>query len=192
MEKSVRSRWGTAEYIAPEVMRQEYDNEKADIWSLGIVLYEMVHGYGPFKANTTKEIYANIKQGKVNYSSTISEDLIELHNAMINQEPDKRPSIDDIMKYTWVKRMKEDNEKEVIEDTIDDNIDDTIKLITDTPQCEVKSIGESHTKETDHDTPILRLYGYNESEIGKTIRKKTRNMMKICASEIKVGNHLRK
>lgn len=40
---------GTLEYIAPEMYSGGAYDEKADIWALGILLYEMLHGTSPFK-----------------------------------------------------------------------------------------------------------------------------------------------
>jgi protein kinase X len=53
---------GTPGYTAPEVMLQSsgpqsggYDAKKADIWSVGILLCEMVGGFTPFKRNVTSD-----------------------------------------------------------------------------------------------------------------------------------------
>lgn len=43
---------GTYEYMPPEIVNEKYHTEKVDIWSLGILLYEMIHGKAPFKAST--------------------------------------------------------------------------------------------------------------------------------------------
>jgi serine/threonine protein kinase len=39
---------GTYEYMSPEVASRENYQEDVDIWALGILLYEMTHGYTPF------------------------------------------------------------------------------------------------------------------------------------------------
>ena len=43
---------GTLEYIAPEMYQGGTYDEKADIWALGILLYEMLHGTSPFKGRS--------------------------------------------------------------------------------------------------------------------------------------------
>lgn len=42
---------GTYEYMSPEVAAKENYNENVDVWSLGILLYELLHGYTPFYDN---------------------------------------------------------------------------------------------------------------------------------------------
>jgi serine/threonine protein kinase len=47
---------GTYEYMAPEMLfKAEYDY-KVDIWALGVLLYEMLHGFAPFKGKCAAEV----------------------------------------------------------------------------------------------------------------------------------------
>lgn len=43
---------GTYEYMAPEVVSGVAQSDKTDIWSLGVLGYELVHGKTPFIAST--------------------------------------------------------------------------------------------------------------------------------------------
>ena len=42
--------------MAPEIVGSENYDYSVDIWSLGILLYEMLFGHSPFKANDTNNI----------------------------------------------------------------------------------------------------------------------------------------
>lgn len=42
---------GTPDYLSPEMILGTGHNEKLDVWSLGILTYEMLHGKTPFRPN---------------------------------------------------------------------------------------------------------------------------------------------
>jgi serine/threonine protein kinase len=42
---------GTYEYMAPEIVDEKYYDYSIDVWSLGVLLYEMIHGFSPFRPN---------------------------------------------------------------------------------------------------------------------------------------------
>jgi serine/threonine protein kinase len=71
---------GTYEYMAPEVIREKPYNQSIDVWSLGILLYELLHGYSPFRAKTNneeEEEYNEIFRNIVKYNFTIDKPLSE-------------------------------------------------------------------------------------------------------------------
>jgi serine/threonine protein kinase/Tol biopolymer transport system component len=51
---------GTVRYMSPEHLRERPVDERADIWSFGVVLHEMVTGVTPFEARSRNEIIALI------------------------------------------------------------------------------------------------------------------------------------
>lgn len=54
--------YGTPYYIAPEVLRGDY-NEKCDIWSVGVILFIMLSGKPPFNGPTEDIILKRVKKG---------------------------------------------------------------------------------------------------------------------------------
>jgi serine/threonine-protein kinase len=55
---------GTLPYIAPEILKGEEADERSDIWSLGVLLYEMAAGRRPFRGATAYELSAHILKEK--------------------------------------------------------------------------------------------------------------------------------
>ncbi|XP_073269888.1 phototropin-1 [Primulina huaijiensis] len=51
---------GTEEYIAPEIITGEGHTSAVDWWALGILLYEMLYGYTPFRGKMRQKTFANI------------------------------------------------------------------------------------------------------------------------------------
>jgi serine/threonine-protein kinase ULK/ATG1 len=52
---------GTPINMAPEVLEKRAYNHKADIWSLGVLIFELMTGIPPFIANTKSELKIQIK-----------------------------------------------------------------------------------------------------------------------------------
>ncbi|CCE64443.1 hypothetical protein TPHA_0H02390 [Tetrapisispora phaffii CBS 4417] len=72
---------GTEEYIAPEVIRGNGHTTAVDWWTLGILVYEMLYGYSPFKGRNTNETFSNIIKEQVSFQghdiSKTGKDLIK-------------------------------------------------------------------------------------------------------------------
>ena len=51
---------GTAEYMAPEVILKKPYDKSVDWWSLGCILYEMMHGMPPFYTNKRDKTFGLI------------------------------------------------------------------------------------------------------------------------------------
>ena len=101
---------GTIEYMAPEIVENENYDYGVDIWSLGILLYELLYGHSPFKANNTKNVILNIKSHELTYddsNKTVSNSCKDLIKKLLNNNPQKRYKIKDILEHPFIKKHSE-------------------------------------------------------------------------------------
>ena len=90
---------GTPSYMAPEIVnKKEYYGPPADMWSLGVLLYAMLCGSFPFKGVTELELYRNISKGLFSVPTYVSGLARNLICKLLNVNPQRRPSADDIAK----------------------------------------------------------------------------------------------
>jgi serine/threonine protein kinase len=82
---------GTKFYVAPEIINFELHNHKVDIYSLGILLFELVNNYETFQERKT--ILSNIK----NYINANNNIIYDLILKMIHDDPKKRPDIIELL-----------------------------------------------------------------------------------------------
>ena len=78
---------GTIEYISPEMINGNIINYKScDIWSFGIIMYELFHGYTPFKGKNDLETIENIKKGNFNINEKLPFDVKDLIKKLLCYE----------------------------------------------------------------------------------------------------------
>jgi serine/threonine protein kinase len=85
---------GTLYYVAPEVVKGEAVTAKADVWSFGLLLYEMLTGQHPFRHETPKHLVMMILEEEIPRLDAQCSDcpasLAELVEEMLEREPAKR------------------------------------------------------------------------------------------------------
>ena len=91
---------GTPYYIAPEVLDQNY-GKPCDIWSLGVMLYELLIGDVPFDGHNLDAIYKKIKRGKFIIPKTLSRNCHDLLQKMICVDQNKRITANDCLNHPW-------------------------------------------------------------------------------------------
>lgn len=104
----VETACGSPCYAPPEMLSKfKYEPIKADIWSLGIVLYAMLAGFLPFDDDNTDVLYQKIIEGKFGMPHWISPEAQDLLGKIINKDPERRISIAQIYEHVWFKKSSE-------------------------------------------------------------------------------------
>ena len=95
---------GTPYYLSPEIINNKPYDTKSDIWSLGVLLYQMMTFKMPFNAQSLPLLSIKINRGV--YSpppSVYSAELRDILKKCLTMEPEKRPSINDILQLSIIK-----------------------------------------------------------------------------------------
>ncbi|KAM7223618.1 Serine/threonine-protein kinase ATG1 [Rhypophila decipiens] len=85
---------GSPLYMAPEILRYEKYDAKADLWSVGTVAFEMVTGKPPFKATNHVELLRKIEAGddliKFSRENSPSPEMKDLIRSLLRRKPVER------------------------------------------------------------------------------------------------------
>ena len=94
----------TSYYLSPEIIDGKRYDSKCDIWALGILLYELMTFKMPFNAVSLPLLSIKINRGVYQPPpGTYSSEIKDLLKKCLTLEPEKRPSIDDILQLPLIK-----------------------------------------------------------------------------------------
>jgi len=112
-----RSVLGTPATMAPEVLKRSEYSKKADLWSVGVISYQLLFNVLPFKARSQDELLQVILKSKeVKYPNTnkISPSLENLLNNLLQKDPDKRLNWKEFLNHPFLELNTENKIKEKI------------------------------------------------------------------------------
>lgn len=96
---------GTAEFVAPEVLKNYPLSTRADLWGTGVLLHVFLVGLSPFLGATENETCANIVAAAYTIPTTasISEHSQDLISKLLAVDPQKRLSASKALAHCWIK-----------------------------------------------------------------------------------------
>ena len=102
--EKLREYLGTREYAAPEILEEAGYREKVDEWAIGVIMYNMLTGYEPFKGNTPSQIKDSVLFATIKFDKIEDNDLRELNEKLLNRFVSKRITCKEAL--TEVKKIK--------------------------------------------------------------------------------------
>lgn len=104
---------GSLRYMAPEVAKADMYNQKADVYSFGIILWELNSYEKPFDGMHREEFYDKVVHGgyRPELSRKFPEDLSTLIQSCWSSEPDERPNFSEIVETLKAMLAKEKGHK---------------------------------------------------------------------------------
>ncbi|CAK9187958.1 unnamed protein product [Ilex paraguariensis] len=96
---------GSPHYAAPELLKnRQYRGDRADIWSLGVILYAMLSATLPFDDPDLRVMMAKTKKGNYEMPKCLSPEAEDLIKRMLQVNPDRRISLKEIWRHPVVQK----------------------------------------------------------------------------------------
>ena len=104
----MRLKGRVVEFRSPEMTLGKY-NELTDVWSIGVILYNMLTGKAPFTGQTDAEITQNIRMGQAELKGkrwkkweSLSIEVKDLIGLMLEKDPEQRIYAKDAILHPWI------------------------------------------------------------------------------------------
>ena len=163
---------GTPEYLSPEMIRKTGHNFSVDIWTLGVLLFELLAGYAPFTGANQSELFMNIKKLKINWPIDFPPLAKNLVTKILKLNPKERLSIEEISNHTWFEKNPPlrpvltnylTDEKEILESHL-------INVTADAVKDEIKDIVDPN-KRRKFSTLRTRKISQNNNELKSIVNQ---------------------
>ncbi|XP_043103008.1 obscurin [Puntigrus tetrazona] len=115
------SKFGTPEFIAPEIVHQEPVTIATDIWSLGVVTYLCLTCHCPFFGENDRATLMKVAEGLLYWDTpeitSRSVEAQDFLHRVLQPDPERRPSASECLSHEWFQGYYEDEEPENINTT---------------------------------------------------------------------------
>lgn len=186
---------GTYEYMAPEVFFRNKQTKKTDIWALGVLLYELFHGYAPFRGLRMDTVMHAIMRNVIAFKKNVSAEVKDLIVKILIFDPKKRPGIQEVIDHPLMANFAKSitdvgTEKENVEKASKSTNSDQKsfkKKVEATSNQFYNTIGGSTEPKTQprtfikqstmHNTPVhsVQNSGNKQAEYNSNFKKKPKN-----------------
>jgi serine/threonine-protein kinase ULK/ATG1 len=120
---------GSPLYMAPEIMNNNLYNNQIDLWSVGLILYEMLYGFHPFgTCKTIPELRSTVGKNAIEIpppgtkNDNVSENCIQLLKKLLQKQATQRINWDEFFNNPWIKTFQynssNDNKKSEYENKL--------------------------------------------------------------------------
>jgi serine/threonine protein kinase len=103
---SLTTQCGTPGYVAPEILEGTPYDQRADMWSVGVILYILLGGYPPFIENTQRDLFRKIRRGEYEfheeYWGTVSVEAKDLISSLLTVSASDRLTAERALENSWI------------------------------------------------------------------------------------------
>lgn len=102
--------------MSPQILNRAPYTTKSDLWSVGLIYYEMLHGYTPWPANNEIQLINNIMSRQIVFDSSVSEKSRDWIRMALKINESDRMSWDDAFNhplFSEFNRLDEANKENI-------------------------------------------------------------------------------
>lgn len=181
---------GSPIYMSPELLNKQNYNSKSDLWSVGVILYELITGYPPYIAKNITQLINKVNYEPVNLdnimtsNNDISPDCFDLLKQLLNTNKHSRMNWNSFFNHKWFspdKNILITDENILLENPLDYNLINKMNnSIFKDPSSVNSSINTSNEKLKFSDTLQINKQSNqsNQSSIEKYQNTKPINSIK--------------
>lgn len=96
---ALKSCVGSPIYMAPQILEKLNYSYKCDVWSLGIIYFELLHGSPPWRGINELDLLHNIKSIQLRCADCFNAKTVRLISGMLALPEDKRLSWEEVFAY---------------------------------------------------------------------------------------------
>ncbi|KAL4474448.1 hypothetical protein ABPG72_007847 [Tetrahymena utriculariae] len=93
---------GTLDYVSPEMVQGKSYDFSVDVWSVGILTYELLIGHAPFAAKSHDATFDQILNGELRFSGPISFDAGDFISKILEREPNSRMNLTQAIQHPFI------------------------------------------------------------------------------------------
>lgn len=93
---------GTLDYLSPEMVQAKPHNKMVDLWSLGVLAYELLTGSAPFHAEDYNTTYKMIMRVQYPEPKNVSKAAVHFISRLLRLQPETRMPLDEAIIHPWI------------------------------------------------------------------------------------------
>lgn len=110
-EEHMHKKVGTSYYVAPEVLKGDYMGVRADMWSLGVIVYMLLGGCAPYDGPDDDAILKNVASAKRPNFETgawrrVSPEAKDFVQGLLTVDPEQRLDAEGAFAHPWVASLE--------------------------------------------------------------------------------------
>ena len=176
---------GSPLYMAPEIIDKNEYNIKSDIWSVGIILYEMCMKFHPYKSDNITELIGKIKDENIEiyYNEDMPLKCKKLLKKLLKINTKKRITWEELFEDKWINNIENDSSGDEISD--DEISDDEI---SDNEICDKKNIINKNNNENYNFDDSFDIFSFDFDD---NIKNQNDDFVVINYDDIEKNNNIK-